>query len=204
MTEQTKPAKKKEKGGMTEFETGLIGSLISGLEGSVYFEVGCRNGASFAIFGRSMPPGSLLLGVDMPGGPWGMVGSETHLEKVADTLRLDYRVELLYRDSQKPETLAEVKTVLDGQPVDALLLDADHSRAGVVSDLEMYSPLVRPGGIVIFHDCGFLGSPLCLEKEYKLEQVEHINTIHHIFASFCYRRKYVLVQDFVGMGAVWM
>jgi predicted O-methyltransferase YrrM len=39
-----------------------------------------------------------------------------------------------------------------GQKLDFLFIDGDHSLAGVKSDFEMYSPLVRPGGFVAFHD----------------------------------------------------
>jgi len=36
--------------------------------------------------------------------------------------------------------------------VDFLFIDADHSYEGVKKDFEMYSPLVRKGGIIAFHD----------------------------------------------------
>jgi hypothetical protein len=35
---------------------------------------------------------------------------------------------------------------------DFLFIDGDHSYAGVKRDFEMYSPLVKPGGWVGFHD----------------------------------------------------
>lgn len=37
-------------------------------------------------------------------------------------------------------------------PVDVLVLDGDHTAAGVVADLVMYGPLVRPGGMILLHD----------------------------------------------------
>ena len=36
--------------------------------------------------------------------------------------------------------------------VDFLFIDADHSYEGVKKDFEIYSPLVRKGGIIAFHD----------------------------------------------------
>jgi predicted O-methyltransferase YrrM len=35
---------------------------------------------------------------------------------------------------------------------DLAMLDADHSYEGIRKDFELYSPLVKPGGLVIFHD----------------------------------------------------
>jgi predicted O-methyltransferase YrrM len=42
--------------------------------------------------------------------------------------------------------------ILDGEKLDYIFIDADHTYAGVQRDFEMYSPLVRSGGIVAFHD----------------------------------------------------
>jgi len=36
--------------------------------------------------------------------------------------------------------------------IDLLFIDGDHRYEGVRKDFEMYSPLVRKGGIVAFHD----------------------------------------------------
>jgi predicted O-methyltransferase YrrM len=36
--------------------------------------------------------------------------------------------------------------------VDFLFIDGDHTYEGVRADFEMYSVLVRPGGMLIFHD----------------------------------------------------
>jgi cephalosporin hydroxylase len=36
--------------------------------------------------------------------------------------------------------------------VDVLVIDGDHSAAGIWRDLEMYGPLVRAGGLILLHD----------------------------------------------------
>ena len=41
---------------------------------------------------------------------------------------------------------------LAGRQIDFLFIDGDHTYDGVKQDFEMYAPLVRPGGIVGFHD----------------------------------------------------
>ena len=35
---------------------------------------------------------------------------------------------------------------------DFILIDGDHSEAGVLRDMELYMPLLRSGGLVAFHD----------------------------------------------------
>jgi predicted O-methyltransferase YrrM len=48
--------------------------------------------------------------------------------------------------------LKKIKAILKDNKVDFLFIDADHSYEGVKKDFEMYSPLVRKGGIIAFHD----------------------------------------------------
>lgn len=59
---------------------------------------------------------------------------------------------VLRKDSHKPETLASIREALHGHPLDFLFIDGDHTYEGVRKDFEMYSPLVRSGGLVAFHD----------------------------------------------------
>jgi predicted O-methyltransferase YrrM len=58
----------------------------------------------------------------------------------------------LREDSHLPETLHLVKRQLAGQQLDVLYLDGDHSYKGIKTDFEFYSPLVKPGGLIVFHD----------------------------------------------------
>ena len=55
-------------------------------------------------------------------------------------------------NSHLPSTLEEVKEILGDRKIDFLFIDGDHSLEGVTKDWEMYKDLVRPGGIVAFHD----------------------------------------------------
>src|SRR5436305_1373985 len=45
-----------------------------------------------------------------------------------------------------------VLRLLRGELFDFLFVDADHTYEGVRSDFEMYAPLVRSGGVLVFHD----------------------------------------------------
>jgi predicted O-methyltransferase YrrM len=55
-------------------------------------------------------------------------------------------------DSHSAQTRADAeKFFLDGE-VDVLFIDGDHSYDGVRRDYELYAPLVRPGGLIAFHD----------------------------------------------------
>ncbi|MCH7526295.1 MAG: class I SAM-dependent methyltransferase [Planctomycetes bacterium] len=54
-----------------------------------------------------------------------------------------------------------------GGPIRLLLIDADHSYEGVRRDFELWSPHVRPGGIVVFHDYHMLGVSRFVDQEVR-------------------------------------
>jgi predicted O-methyltransferase YrrM len=60
---------------------------------------------------------------------------------------------LVLGDSHLSETLDKVRQHIP--EVDVLFIDGDHSYDGCRQDWEMYSPLVRPGGVVAFHDINY-------------------------------------------------
>jgi predicted O-methyltransferase YrrM len=98
-------------------------------------EIGVRDGASTSAF---------LLGVEEHGG---------HLYSVD----VDPRCSLLFEGHPQWTFIhansTDRKTVFAKIPyeLDVLLIDGDHSKAGVLADLE-YARLVRPGGMILFHD----------------------------------------------------
>jgi predicted O-methyltransferase YrrM len=62
-----------------------------------------------------------------------------------------------------------LKRILGDTPVDFLFIDGDHTYEGVKKDYEMYSPLVKKGGLIAFHDiCYHAQEPRCqVDKFWK-------------------------------------
>ena len=54
--------------------------------------------------------------------------------------------------SYAPETVQNVKRFLAGRQFDFLFIDGDHSYHGVKEDFLQYLTMVRPGGLIGFHD----------------------------------------------------
>lgn len=59
---------------------------------------------------------------------------------------------VLLGDSHEQAAIDWLREALAGRPIDVLHIDGDHSYDGVRADWEMYSPLVRPGGLILIHD----------------------------------------------------
>lgn len=55
-------------------------------------------------------------------------------------------------DSHNPEFRKLVENELNNDKVDFLFIDGDHTEKGVESDYNDYAHLVRPGGLIAFHD----------------------------------------------------
>lgn len=115
-------------------------------------EIGTWKGGTLFLFTRVACPDAALLSIDLPKGPFGGGYPERMIPLFRSFADKGQSIHLIRADSHSPDTLEGVKRILDGKKVDFLFIDGDHSYDGVRKDFEMYSPLVRKGGIVAFHD----------------------------------------------------
>lgn len=71
----------------------------------------------------------------------------------------------------------KVIETLAGNPVDFLFIDGDHTAEGVTADFNDYKDLVRPGGIIAFHDI-VESQPLETNQVYDLWK--HLRKEHNV------------------------
>jgi predicted O-methyltransferase YrrM len=62
------------------------------------------------------------------------------------------RVTHLSGDSHSSDFKQKVEAQFEGEAVDFLFIDVDHTEKGVEQDYNDYHQLVRPGGLIAFHD----------------------------------------------------
>jgi cephalosporin hydroxylase len=115
-------------------------------------EIGTFRGGTLFIHSRLAAPDATLISVDLPGSPLGRIWRWAHTPIFNRFTKNGQTLHLLRMDSHRSATQYAVSKLLNGRKLDLLFVDGDHSYAGVRSDFEMYSPLVRPGGLVAFHD----------------------------------------------------
>ena len=115
-------------------------------------EIGSYNGGSLFCFTRMAQPGGIVISVDLPGGFFG--GGCTKWKTELFRLFGDKtQTMVLIRGNSHDEELPEhMRAILNGEKLDFLFIDGDHTYAGVKQDFSMYSPFVRSGGYVAFHD----------------------------------------------------
>jgi hypothetical protein len=110
-------------------------SLLIDLEPQVVVEIGVHVGGTLYAWQQIAPT---VMGVDWaPDGP--------------HVLELDGATVVL-GNSHETKTYMAVEKCLDGRAIDCLFIDGDHSYVGVRQDYKMYHSLVRPGGLIAFHD----------------------------------------------------
>lgn len=116
-------------------------------------EVGtCRGGTLFPLLAIAQPDAHVI-SVDLPGGIHGGGYHPSWSNFFHRAFRsASQRLDLIRGDSQLSSTLDQVKHLLGGKALDYLFIDGDHRYQGVRQDFSLYAQLVRPGGIVAFHD----------------------------------------------------
>lgn len=129
-----------------------LGEILAALRPGRALEIGTASGGTLFLLTRLANPKATIVSIDLPGGRFGGGYGKNRTWFYNHFARRQQRLHLLRGDSHSDETLDRVKAALDGQPLDYLFIDGDHSYEGVRRDFEMYAPLVRPGGVIAFHD----------------------------------------------------
>lgn len=130
-----------------EFELRSFIALLQSENVTRYCEIGARHGDTFHEVAISLPVGSTVVAVDLPGALWGTEASRASLiDAVADLCVRGYKASCLFGDSQ---TDATQRLVMGRGPYDAMLIDGDHTLAGVTRDWEGYKSMAK---LIAFHD----------------------------------------------------
>jgi cephalosporin hydroxylase len=126
--------------------------IFKDLNPKYILEIGTANGGTLFCFCKLTQNDATIISIDLPEGPFGGGYPEWKIPIYQAFAKQNQKLYLLRKDSHQQETLEEVKKILNGNQLDFLFIDGDHSYEGVKKDFEMYSPLIRKGGIIAFHD----------------------------------------------------
>ena len=128
--------------------------LIYNTKPKKILEIGTAHGGTFFLFSRICSKNSTIFSIDLPimrnaGGMTFPPPPKIFLK----AFKLDNQeMVIIRRDSQSSSTINQVKKKLKEEKLDVLFIDGNHSYEGVKNDFKLYSPLVRKGGIIAFHD----------------------------------------------------
>jgi predicted O-methyltransferase YrrM len=127
-------------------------SMVANKKPKSVLEIGTSLGGTLFVLCRLADPSAILISLDLPGGKFG--GGYRWFQALLfhHFPSRGQRLHLIRDDSHKLEVWERVADILHNQKLDLLFIDGDHTYQGVRTDFEMYSPLVRTGGMIVFHD----------------------------------------------------
>jgi predicted O-methyltransferase YrrM len=138
--------------GQVRSEIVQLATLVREREPKTIVEIGTASGGTLFIWCAMASPEATVISLDLPGGIHG--GGYPYWKswlyrRFSGPMQ---KMHLLRGNSHEQVMLEKLKAILAGRQIDFLFIDGDHTYSGVKQDYEMYSPLVRPGGIIVFHD----------------------------------------------------
>jgi len=113
-------------------------------------EIGTQKGGTLWLWCQLADPQATIVSLDLPDGPFGGGYSAIDVPHLRSFPGEDQTLKLITGNSHESRSLDAVKGFVDY--LDFLFIDGDHTIEGVTQDWQMYNPLVRPGGLVVFHD----------------------------------------------------
>jgi len=122
------------------------------LRAHTLMEIGTAQGGNLFMLARACTPNACVISLDLPGGEGGGGYPAWKTPIFRQILVPGQRAFFVRGDSHAMETLERVAAILQGNKLDVLFIDGDHSYVGAKQDFERYKQLVRPGGIVAIHD----------------------------------------------------
>lgn len=132
-------------------ELAAFAKLVRSISPKRVMEIGTAQGGVFWLLCQISAPDATLISLDLPPSDRMSGGEKVDID-LQSMKQPDQRVFAVHGSSHDTDVHGRAAEILNGDLIDLLFIDGDHTYEGVASDYEMYRPLVRPGGIIAFHD----------------------------------------------------
>jgi predicted O-methyltransferase YrrM len=154
--------------------------IVANLKPKTVLEIGTNHGGTLCIFSRLATYDATIISVDLPKGEFGGGYSWFYIPIFNFFRYAKQKLHLLRGDSHSSEMGDGVRHIVGhNRKIDLLFIDGDHSYEGVKQDFNHYAGLVRPGGIIAFHDIAEHTIKTCqvsrfwdeIKSEYSYEEI---------------------------------
>lgn len=133
-------------------EVVALGKMLEARAPARSLEIGTNYGGTLLLLCNLSAPGATIISVDLPSGRFGGGYPRRKIPLFRKFPKPGQQLHLIRADSHLQETKERILRILEGESLDYLFLDGDHTYEGVRRDFEMYAPLVRSGGLIALHD----------------------------------------------------
>jgi len=115
-------------------------------------EIGTAKRGTLFLISKVLPKDSKIMTLDIRGGPFGGGYPLWRIPLYKSFISEKQKLFLIRSNSHNKETFLKIKKLLNGEKLDFLFIDGDHTYKGVKKDFYLYNPLVRTGGLIALHD----------------------------------------------------
>jgi predicted O-methyltransferase YrrM len=129
-----------------------LGKMLEARAPARSLEIGTNYGGTLLLLCNLSAPRATIISVDLPSGRFGGGYPRRKIPLFRKFPKAGQQLCLIRGDSHVETTKERVLRILNGELLDYLFLDGDHTYEGVRRDFEMYAPLVRSGGLIALHD----------------------------------------------------
>ncbi|OGJ86972.1 MAG: hypothetical protein A2350_01185 [Candidatus Raymondbacteria bacterium RifOxyB12_full_50_8] len=135
-------------------KTEILGLLktIADKKPATVLEIGTAIGGNLFLFCSVARPDATIISLDLPGGKYGGGYPLWRKWLYRSFPKTCQRLFLVRANSHLEETRKKIAAILKNREIDFLFIDGDHTYEGVKQDFNMYTPFVKKGGLIAFHD----------------------------------------------------
>lgn len=101
-------------------------------------------------------------------------------KKIIKEKHRNQNIHLVEKDSHLKNTKLFIQSIIKNKKIDLLFIDGDHTYKGVKNDWDLYSPLVKKGGLIVFHDINKHDKKSCKVEKF-WQQIKQ----HHSHLEIC-------------------
>jgi predicted O-methyltransferase YrrM len=117
-------------------------------------EIGTWNGGTFYVWTRTNPQAEKIISIDLPDGQYGGGYDEKRIKFFKEFAydRQNCNLYFIRGDSKSKDTTQKLEKILEGDKIDFLYIDGDHTYEGIKKDFNIYLNYMSPEGLIGFHD----------------------------------------------------
>ncbi len=173
--------------------------IVKALDAKYVCEIGTFRGGTFYLWCKAACEDATLISIDLPSDNWNKAFSPERrkfYQKFAKSSQQN--LHFLPADSHQQSTKQQLVKLLSSEQLDFLFIDGDHSYAGVKQDFELYKPLVRPGGVIAFHD---------ILPRVEFPNIEVYKLWEELKTQYSYREIIAREGEYAnltGIGVIWV
>ncbi len=137
-----------------------------------YVEIGTYDKGNLAYVASLLDDSAMIIDVDIE-------AHEEQVEKLRRALKPHQTYHQVVGNSLLPETADRVRALIESGSAgaDAVFIDGNHVAEAVITDYALYAPLVREGGLVMFHDIYWTGFDEYLGAGQAIEILDKVRPV---------------------------